>query len=58
MKSIVELNRKIEEVREKMNMLIGQKDEKLDDEVIIISKYLDILLNEYEEAMNEKNKHY
>lgn len=38
---------KVEELRNKLNILVEQKGNNIDDEVIYLSKLLDILINQY-----------
>lgn len=42
-----EINKKVEELREELQKLIAEKDDLLDEEVIVASKNLDDALNEY-----------
>ncbi len=55
MPEIEEILSKVEELREKLNKLAQNKNEKLTDpKIIAVSRELDILLNTYHKLMTNK----
>lgn len=46
---------KIEEARSLMNQLISEKTELIDPELVLLSKKLDLLLNEYNEFLRHND---
>ncbi len=55
MPEIEEILNKIEELREKLNRLAQNKNEKLTDpKIIAVSRELDVLLNTYHKLMTNK----
>ncbi|EIW17253.1 MULTISPECIES: aspartyl-phosphate phosphatase Spo0E family protein [Pelosinus] len=55
MPEIEEILNKVEELREKLNKLAQNKNEKLTDpKIIAVSRELDILLNTYHKLMTNK----
>ncbi|WP_246206696.1 aspartyl-phosphate phosphatase Spo0E family protein [Virgibacillus ihumii] len=56
MYSIKELKRKIEETRERMYKTYNHNPN--DPQVLAISQRLDVLLNEYDQALEKSKKHH
>ncbi|AJQ27274.1 aspartyl-phosphate phosphatase Spo0E family protein [Pelosinus fermentans] len=55
MPEIEEILNKVEELREKLNKLAQNKNEKLTDpKIIAVSRELDVLLNTYHKLMTNK----